>query len=226
MVQEQSLSVSKDIKVCSTGRQNMALQNLTKCDHKAERHGIFIKDILKKMFGVNVFDSVIEVKLLNQEDQGSNEASKEEGLYMFYVKPDECFCPIYVGYTDSSFYGRFKNHAQTGVVKKFFEGPINKKDKKPLQVSVGDKEVACHSKYKLYVIQLPCSGTKAILLEKLFLEAFDFALNTEDNGPARATLELPGQGTPIWNSKLKFKGAWEKMESELQEIIKSVGGAL
>ena len=190
----------------------------------AEYHRDFLENILKKLFGGDVFDKhVLEVQEIDEENRGINQAKKDTGLYMFYVKPGNKFCPIYVGYSasGSGFYGRFKVHAQSGVVKKFFD------KNNPLCYRGGYVRYPCHPTFPLYVIQLPCKATTAILLEKLFLEAFDFALNTENNGDARDTLELGGQESLSCDSKSIFEKAWKgTMKPELELIMQIIDGAL
>ena len=190
----------------------------------AEYHRDFLENILKKLFGGDVFDKhVLEVQEIDEENRGINQAKKDTGLYMFYVKPGNKFCPIYVGYSasGSGFYGRFKVHAQSGVVKKFFHKDY------PLYCRGGFGRYPCHPTFPLYVIQLPCKATTAILLEKLFLEAFDFALNAENNGDARDTLELGGQESLSCDSKPIFEKAWKgTMKPELESIMQIIDGAL
>ena len=190
----------------------------------AEHHGSFLENILKKLFGGDVFDKhVLEVQKMDEGNRGGSQARKGQGLYMFYVKPGNMFCPIYVGYSasGSGFYGRFNVHTQSGVVEKFFH------ESNPLNYRAGFTLYPCHQMSPLYVIQLPCKATIAILLEKLFLEAFDFALNIENNGDARGTLKLASQQSLPRDSKPIFEKAWKDIvKPELEWIMQNIDGAL
>lgn len=183
----------------------------------AEHHGSFIEKTLKNLFG-DTF--VLAFEKAKPEEQGSSDALHDHGLYMFFVKPDNYFCPIYVGSTTSSFYGRFYNHANGGVIDNFFNIP--------LKYQVGFQPYACRDnpEYALHAIQLPCSATKAVLLEMFFLKMFDFALNTDHNDSLRDTLVLGGPQKLSQDSIPTFKKVFEDMQSELMEIIQGVDGAL
>lgn len=183
----------------------------------AEHHGSFIEKTLKNLFG-DTF--VLAFEKVKPGERGSSDALHDHGLYMFFVKPNNDFCPIYVGSTTSSFYGRFYNHAKDGVIGNFFN--------KPLKYQVGFQAYACHanSEYALHAIQLPCSATKAVLLEMFFLKTFDFALNTDNNDDLRDTLVLGGPQKLSQDSIPTFKKVFEDMQSELMEVIKGVDGAL
>ena len=185
MVQVQPLLVSNDSEdffqfCCHSTKTAQSIKpdaNIKMSDpNLAELNGPFVVRILQQVF---VSFGTSQVTEQNKRNVGSTMAG---GLYMFFVMPqgsqEERYCPIYVGYTSRTFRQRFREHADNGVIRKFFDGQ--------LRTTVKGAQKACY----LYVSEFQYDAPAAKLLESVFLNAFDFALNVEENGAARDTVEL------------------------------------
>ena len=185
MVQVQPLLVSNDSEdffqfCCHSTKTAQSIKpdaNIKMSDpNLAELNGPFVVHILQEVFVSFVPHQVTEQ---NKRNVGSTMAG---GLYMFFVMPqgsqEERYCPIYVGYTSRTFRKRFREHADNGVIRKFFDGQ--------LRTTVKGAQKACY----LYVSEFQCDAPAAKLLESVFLKAFNFALNVEENGAARDTVEV------------------------------------
>lgn len=122
--------------------------------------------------------------------------------------PGDCLYPIYVGYTSRTFDERFKEHAskEKGVFEKFFTNG------QPETYFKGVK-----NECDLYVMELPMYPRAAKLLESVFLEAFDFALNTEENGKERKSVEL-STGVAVLVSKKLITQVWKTVMQDITSI--------
>ena len=154
-----------------------------------------------------------EFKVVVAEKNMLDDNTKKEGLYMLFVSPKgvqvDRLHPIYVGYTSRPFDVQFKEHArkEKGVLEKFF--------------TRGEPEITLQGVKKecdLYVIELPLDPRAAKLLESVFLEAFDFTLNTEENGPKRKSVELSAAVGPLL-SKAIFTQAWQTVTQDVRTMI-------
>lgn len=176
-------------------------------DRYAELHGKFIMEYLKDNFKdrVKVYDVV------DSETERSNFTAvvNDEGLYIVSVSPKgsngDCLYPIYVGYTSRTFGVRFGEHAnkEDGVFEKFFT------QKKPETTKPCD----------LHVTVVCCDSHSATLLESVFLKAFDFALNTQENSSERKRVEVTG-GVGLDQSKKWFIPAWQAVTQGVSTMIK------
>lgn len=171
----------------------------------AERNGTFIETTLKAMFEINGDIQRIDVNDIENTDVKSD-LKKNKGLYVFFVRIESSYYPVYVGYTGNNFYERFRNH---GVYAKVQERQVNNKID---QLCVG---------------VFPCdAGAKT--LESLFLKAFNFALNSEENEGVRDILDL-SQRSQFSKSKEILRKAWEETKQgvwEMMQMIKRMEGAV
>ena len=96
----------------------------------------------------------------------------DHGLYLFSVrsKVTEKRYPVYIGYTGRTFAKRFYEHAtqENGVIHKVLVSKV-----------FGDS-------YDLYVHCHSLSPVTSKVFESIFLRAFDFDLNTDENGETHA----------------------------------------
>ena len=147
------------------------------------------------------------------EQNKKNIGSNTKGLYMFFVRQknsQQVHSPAYVGYTGRSFHIRFKEHADDErMIGKFFEAQ---------QTSLG--------KCDLFVSEFPCRPMIAKLLESMFLEAFDFALNKMENNDQRSTVDLyvynSNKQLGLSTGKKIFKETFAKVMKEFDEIRASM----
>jgi len=182
------------------------MQRLAEYNNYAERNGEFIVQFMKGR-GSKEFQVVVSGKNMLED------STKKPGLYMFFVSPKDsqgyCLYPIYVGYTSRTFDERFKEHAskKKGVFEKFF---INGQPETCFQ---GVKK-----KCDLYVMELPMDPRVAKLLESVFLEAFDFALNTEENGKERKSVELSTAVGALLSKEL-FTKVWKTVKEDIDKYL-------
>ena len=172
----------------------------------AEHNGTFIETALKA-----IFDDGIQ--RIDVDTWGFPEVKTylkgNKGLYVFFVHVGLSYYPVYVGYTGNNFYDRFRQH---GVIDKARNLEINNGENF-LQINNGENF--------LYVSVFPCdAGAKT--LETLFLKAFDFALNKEENADERETLELSQPVNLAYKSKLIFQQTWMDMRKSVFGMIDKI----
>lgn len=161
----------------------------------AERNGPFIETALRAIFQMEDIQRIAEVNI----DNARGYLEQNKGLYMFFVHAGFRYYPIYVGYTGNNFYARLQNHQVWG---------------RNLQIN---GEIA-HGRY---VTVFPCdAGAKS--LESLFLKAFDFALNTEENVAVREILDLSQGVNHGARSKLLFQHAWVDVQQGFLGMIQKI----
>ena len=186
---------------------NIKMQN----PNLAELNGPFVVHILREVF---VSFAPCQVTEQNKRNVGSTMAG---GLYMFFVMPqdsqEERYCPIYVGYTSRTFRQRCREHADNGVIRKFFDGQ--------LRTTVKGVQKACY----LYVSEFQCDAPAAKLLESVFLNAFNFALNVEENGAARVTVEL-SEDNPLEKSYEVFVPQFTRVMGDVNTMKQRINHAL
>lgn len=170
----------------------------------AEHNGTFIETTLKAMFQIN---QRIDVERIEETDMKSH-LKKNKGLYVFFVRIGLLYYPIYVGYTGNNFYDRLRQHGvrdRVGNLQINNDLPIN----------------------QLCVDVFPCdAGAKT--LESLFLKAFNFALNSEENDGARGSLDL-SQRNNFAKSKAILRQVWEETEKgylEMKQVIQRMEEAI
>ena len=123
-----------------------------------------------------------------------------QGLYLFYLQDrDEQKYPIYVGYTGRTFKKRFNEHAKSGVIKKCIENNIMTNS---ITLNV------CTANFK---------PATAMVIEYVFLNTFNFPLNSSENEGTRQI-----DRTPPFIAKEriyeKFKETYEQILGEVTEI--------
>ena len=130
------------------------------------------------------------------------------GLYLFYLrhltKPHktENKFPIYIGCTRRTFRKCFQEYACKGVIKKWRSG-----------------EFPGSEGYKLFVLQFHMGHITAKVIESIFLDAYNFALNRDENGDVRASLDLC-RNYSLEESRDWFKEVYEKIMDELYSMNK------
>ena len=139
----------------------------------AEKNGDIIFDVIKK------WSDYVPVRhySVDQYTGGVSGATldSEKGLYLFYLQDGSRSYPIYVGYTGRSFGIRFKEHAtrESGVIKKCIDG----------------KFMGGTTGYTLNVCTATFIPLTAMVIEYIFLNAFDFPLNRAENGDTRGNID-------------------------------------
>lgn len=128
----------------------------------AEKNGDFIFYVFEKQWGKFAPDEVTEENMKKIGSKG------DRGLYLFFVESTmtKKRYPVYIGYTGRTFGERFYEHAtrENGVIYKVLVSKV------------------FGGSYKLFVYTHSLSPVTAKVVESIFLKAFDFALNTEENG--------------------------------------------
>ena len=139
--------------------------------------------------------------------------STNNGVYLFYIckssdKHQKKKYPIYLGYTGRTFRIRFKEHGtrDNGVVNKC----LGVQSFQPASLGGGP--------FKLFVYELPMTNfVQAKLLESIFLNAFDFALNTEENDKVRDDIDLSFTHDKAYG-KEAFKSSYEWAMGGVSEL--------
>ena len=115
---------------------------------------------------------------LQQIQQTPND---QRGLYMFFIELGSSKYPINMGVTSRNFRQRFLEHhnSPNGVIHKFIDGNFPQNIPPHLR-----------SQLLLKVKCIPLSySMQAKLMESVFLAAFDFCLNTEENDHTRVNID-------------------------------------
>lgn len=165
----------------------------------AEHNGTFIETTLKAMFQINGDIPRIDV---NHIGDVKSDLEDKKGLYVFFVRIGLLYYPIYVGYTGNNFYDRLRQH---GVRNRVGDLQVNDDN---LQID------------QLCVSVFPCdAGAKT--LESLFLKAFNFALNSEENEGVRGSLDL-SQRNQFAKSKVILQQAWEETKQGVLAMMQMI----
>ena len=137
-----------------------------------------------KEFVVDFFKKYDDKKRVLSKDE--NGGSSNGGVYLFCVEQ----YPVYIGIT-SDFHTRFDQHRRN------------------------DKVIPLLKKYhylEAYEMKLPVVTAKVV--ESMFLAAFDFALNTDENPPAR---------DPAIPNSLQSKHSSATFGNVFKETMKEIG---
>ena len=127
----------------------------------------------------------------------------EGGLYLIVAQTSKNV-PEYIGITGRNFKERISRHMTSGIANK-----IRKRIEKP----------------DVIVSTIPMDLPVAKFFESVFLEAFDFRMNTEENGQIRKNYDFkgrakyPAEGFRVF--KIKYDRAFSKMQS-LHERIHNI----
>ena len=116
--------------------------------------------------------------------------------------------PLYVGITGRSFKQRFKEHIKDGVVHKIRNGLWPKAQgvvNLPLIVA--------------YVVDMPLPVAK--FFESVFLYSFDFAMNVEENGKKRDTLQFQHKWK-VEDGISRFQNGYQYIKTWFNDIDKMV----
>lgn len=128
----------------------------------AEQNGAFLFYVFEKQWEEQSPD---QVTIANMKSVGSKH---ECGLYLFFLESTTTTkrYPVYIGYTGRTFHDRFYEHAtrENGVIYKILVSKV------------------FGSSYRLFVHTHSLSPVTAKVVESIFLQAFNFALNTDENG--------------------------------------------
>ena len=138
---------------------------MTSTNDYAEQNGDFIFYVFENQWG----ESSDEITEEYMKKAGSK---NDRGLYLFSIqsKVTKKRYPVYIGYTGRTFAKRFYEHAsqENGVIRKVLVSKV-----------FGDT-------FDLYVHTHSLSPVTAKVVESIFLQAFNFALNTDENGETHA----------------------------------------
>ena len=163
----------------------------------AEQNAAFIFYLFEERWG----STGSEITTSNIKQAGGY----DRGVYLFYLQKatdEEKRYPIYVGITSRNFSTRFKEHAGNGVIDKVLVSKTFKPSGGP---------------YKLYYHTCSFEPVAAKVVESIFLHAFDFAFNTDENGSARAELILIPQNKPE-DTFGSFKDSFQSIMSGISDI--------
>lgn len=166
----------------------------------AERNAPFIFWCVKKIWGEQSSYKV------NTPEDINKTPNNQSGMYIFYLDSGVHQYPIYVGITGRNFRQRFKEHHdnQTGVIYKCNNGEFPK-NQPPVRLPLIALVVPIH-----YPMQ-------SKLMESVFLEAFNFCLNTEENGDIRLIVDTDQQFKPE-DSKQNFDITFGNVMKEIQAV--------
>lgn len=140
---------------------------------------------------------------VNTENEINTTPDSDRGIYLFFLDSGQTKYPIYVGITRRNFRQRFKEHYDKdgGVIQKYNSGnfPTNRP---PIQLPL---KVMCMSS--------PFPMSK--LIESIFLAAFNFCLNTDENGDIRTNLDTGDQYSVV-TSKPLFDITFDNIMKEIK----------
>lgn len=163
----------------------------------AEKNSDIILHIFEKQWGCFGADEITEEK---QKKIGS---ANDCGLYLFFLKSKATNkrYPVYIGYTGRNFAQRFYEHAtrESGAIYKILTSKV-----------FGDF-------YDLFVYTHSATPVAAKVLESIFLNAFNFSLNTEENGNTHE-LDISYDFT-VEDSYDQFKYSYQYIMKELTNDI-------
>lgn len=167
--------------------------------YHAERNAPFIFWCVEKMWGAQYSYKV------NTLEDISHTPNANKGMYIFYLDSGERQYPVYVGITSRDFRQRFKEHyKETGVIYKCNHG-LFPQNQPPLG-------------YPLKALVIPLAHSmQAKLMESVFLNGFDFCLNTEENGVIRLEVDTEKQFEPE-DSKPDFDITFGNVMNEINTV--------
>ena len=140
----------------------------------------------------------------NTEDQIKVTPAKDRGFYIFFLDSGKTKYPIYVGITRRNFRQRFKEHYASGVINNYNTGDFPK-NVPPIRLPL-----------KVMCVSIPYPAITK-LVESIFLAAFNFCLNTEENGDIRVKLDTDDQ-YPVTASKPGFDIAFNNVMEEINKF--------
>ena len=175
-------------------------------DNYAEKNGPFIFWCVNKIWGYLPDYSVSSPQQIQQPP------NNQRGLYIFFIELGPFKYPIYIGITSRNFRQRFVEHhnSPNGVIYRFIHGNFPQNTQPHLR-----------SQLLLKVICIPLSyPMQAKLMESVFLSAFDFCLNTEENGHIRVNIDANHQ-FPVEESKSGFDITFNNVIEEISSVFNS-----
>ena len=175
-------------------------------DNYAEKNGPFIFWCVNKIWGYLPDYSVSSPQQIQQTP------NNQRGLYIFFIELGPFKYPIYIGITSRNFRQRFVEHhnSPNGVIYRFIHGNFPQNTQPHLR-----------SQLLLKVICIPLSyPMQAKLMESVFLSAFDFCLNTEENGHIRVNIDANHQ-FPVEESKSGFDITFNNVIEEISSVFNS-----
>ena len=163
----------------------------------AEQNGDFIFYVFEEQWHEFAPDQVTEENMNKVGSKG------DRGLYLFYVESTvtKKRYPVYIGYTGRTFHDRFYEHAtrENGVIYRVLVSKV------------------FGGSYKLFVHTHSLSPVTAKVVESIFLQAFDFALNTEENGSLH-DLDLSNEfskGVTYDNFKITYQNIMSELTKDV-----------
>jgi hypothetical protein len=152
----------------------------------AEKNSLFIEKALGVMTGCNARELTVRVAQGQVEISNLSFAKENEGVYIISAKGDsngqrQWSIPIYIGITKRSFLQRIKEHIEKGVIQKVLHGEVHFLEayRPRRQAVVNHLQVAMFPGLRPMI---------AKLYESIFLDAFNFPLNAQENGEVRSDI--------------------------------------
>ena len=176
----------------------------------SEKNGEFIDNVLQLLT-----DQSLSLKEVNT---GGENGSGRRGVYVFYAKVKQgqrdSYIPIYIGITSRSFKQRFAEHKRDGVIQKYND----RTQQNPDPYLVTDANLPLHH-WSLAVAEFEV-GTPMVakMYESIFLAAFNFPLNTEENGGARPDIRLFDHQNKPCDSFRIFTTAHHQLMKDLESV--------
>ena len=173
-------------------------------DNYAERNAPFIFWCVNEILGAST-DYLVSIG-----PQVYQTPINQKGLYIFFIERGGRKYPIYIGITRRSFAERFTEHRNSndGVIHQVVTGRfpqnIHPNQRHQLQLKV-----------KCIALDYP---RIAKLMESVFLSAFDFCLNREENGGyIRTNIDFTQQYT-VAQSKHNFQITFDNIMTDITNI--------
>ena len=141
---------------------------------------------------------------VSTEEEINNTPNNKSGVYIFYLDSGPTQYPIYVGVTSRNFRQRFKEHYKNGVINLYVSGEFPK-NIPPIRLPL--KAICLDTHYPM----------QSKLMESVFLAAFDFCLNEEENGKVRLTIDTGNQLRPE-DSKPDFDITFDNVMKEIKNF--------
>lgn len=172
-------------------------QNVLEC----RKNGPFIFSFVNKMWGK------CQSYRLTSKEEINDVPNKESGFYIFYLDSGLIQYPIYIGITGRNFRKRFQEHLVDGVIDKWCNG----------QFPINDPPI----RLPLKAILVPIGyNMQAKLMESVFLKAFDFCLNSQENYVVRTELDVGTIFRPE-DSKENFDIIFNNIMQEIKDVYES-----
>ena len=178
-------------------------------ENYSEKNGKFIVNVLQLLTKQN-----LSLKQVNP--QGVNGSRDGKGVYVFFANDArDSFIPIYIGITSRNFQERFAEHRRNGVIQKYSD----REGKNPDLYLVNDFGKQLPPNWSLAVAEFKVDTPMvAKMYESIFLTAFNFPLNTEENEGARPDIRLCDRQNKPCDSFRIFTTAHHQLMRDLESV--------